>query len=127
MTKQLAMFAVAVFALGGLAITPAFADSYASKSLTAGSTYSVSSTDYVSCGSERCVAKVESHTTEDWIKYKIGTSGGNQCDASVQIVGAGSVYTRDHGSISGQVEFTISKEVSNGDRITVTNTYTNCT
>lgn len=125
--QQLAMFAIAAFALGGVALAPVYATSYASTSLKAGSGYSVSGTDYVSCGSERCVSKVESHTTQNWIKYKIGTVGGNQCDASVQITGAGSTYTRNHASISGQVEFYINKLVDQGDRITVTNIYTNCT
>jgi len=124
---QLAMFAIATFALGGVAFGSAYAADYASTSLRAGSGYSVSGTDYVSCGSERCVAKVESHTTQNWIKYKIGTVGGNQCDVSVHIAGAGNTYTRSHGSISGQVEFYINNLVDQGDRITLTGIYTNCT
>ena len=126
-TTQIAMFAIAAFALGGVAFAPAYAASYASTSLTAGSGYTVSSTDYVSCGSEQCTAKVESHTTQNFIKYKIGTVGGNQCDVSILIVGADDPYSKSHGSISGQVEFLFNELVNQGDRITLTATYTNCT
>ena len=126
-TTQLAMFAIAAFALGGVAFGPAYAASYASTTVHAGSGYSVSSTDYVSCGSERCIAKIESHTTQNWIKYKIGTVGGNQCDVSILIVGADDPYSRSHGSISGTVEFFFNELVNQGDNITLTATYTNCT
>lgn len=126
-TTQLAMFAIAAFALGGVAFGPAYAASYASTTVTAGSGYSVSSTDRTDCGTERCIAKIESHTTQNWIKYKIGTEGGNQCDVDIRIVGADDPYTRSHGSISGTVEFVFNELVNQGDKITLTATYTNCT
>lgn len=125
---QIAMFAIAAFALVGFTTAPqAFAASYASVSLTAGTGYTVSSTDYVSCGSERCMAKGESHTTQNWIKYHFGTVGGNQCDVTSYVVGAGPTHIQNHGTVSGIVTNTINALVDQGDTITVTNVYTNCT
>lgn len=124
---KIAMFAIAAFALVGIAGAPAFAASYASISVTAGSGYSISGTDTVSCGSEQCMAQVASHTTDDYIKYYFGTIGGNQCDVTSLVVGAGPQHSHNHGTVSGIVYHQYDADVDQNDRITVTNTYTNCT
>lgn len=126
-TQNIAMFAVAAFAIVGMAGVTAFAAEYAFASLTAGSGHTVSGTDTISCGSGQCMAKIESHTTEDWIKYYYGTIGGNSCDVVSIVAGAGPIHNHNHGAGSGIASHNYTASVNQNATISVTNVYSNCT
>ncbi len=120
-----AMVAIVAIAAMSFGFAPAFA-SYGSAQVTATTYTATSAEDVISCGSGDCKTKISLNNPQDRITYFIGAVG-NQCDVSIQVTGFGPVYTRDHGSISGQVSFDLDRTINTGNTGTVTATYTNCT
>ena len=123
---QFAMFAIAAIAIMSFGMTPAFAASYGSAQVTATTYSATSSEDVISCCSGDCKTKINLNNPQDRITYFIGAVGNN-CDVSISLTGIGSTYTRDHGTIGGQVHFDVNRTINTGDTATITATYSNCT
>jgi len=128
---QLAMFAIAALTIMSFGMTPAFAADYASSAVKAPSSgWASGSWDDVSCGNESgdCIAYAQVSASQDKAKFWYGISGSQTtCTVSSQITGLGAVININHGTIAGlhNVEYT-NYSIDSGDRVTVTNTYTNC-
>lgn len=122
---QIVMFAIVAVTVMSFGMTPAFAASYGSAQVQATTYTATSAEDSVSCGSGSCLTKISLNNPQDRVTYFIGTTG-NSCNVSIEVTGLGTVYSRDHGSIAGQVSFSIDKTINTGNTGTVTATYSNC-
>jgi len=126
-----AMFAIAAIAVMSFSFAPAYAANYASSAVTAPSSgWASGPWDDTSCGtaSGDCIAYAQVSASQDRAKFWYGISGSQTtCTVSSQITGLGAVININHGTIAGlhNVEYT-NYSIDTGDRVTVTNTYTNC-
>lgn len=130
MNTKIPMLAITALAILSFSFAPAFAANYASAEATAPSSgWASSSMDDVSCGnaSGDCVAKAEVSASQDKAKFWYGIQGSQTtCTVSTQITGLGAVINISHGTIAGLHTVEYSQSIDSGDRVVITNTYTNC-
>ena len=128
--QNIAMFAIAAFALVGMMGVPAFAASTPiNTSVTANTGIAQSNYSDKGCGpSMDCESKVKSYTTSNKVKVYYGVENGS-C-ASVQLeawVNGNQILDTTRSNVSGTGQYVTGYgTVTNGDSITATATFVSC-
>lgn len=126
------MFAVAAFALGGMAFAPAFANGAISKDITmAWGNNTIPNSD-IGCGSsDQCKMSAAAFAglgTDKWTVW-FGPDGNTTCNVQISVVGGTSwneVRTFYNLDYETSTTFTGPTDIDVSDEFTVTANYTNC-
>ena len=128
--QNIAMFAVAAFALVGMMGAPAFADDISiNTSVTANTGIASSSYSDKGCGpSMDCESKVKSYTTSNKVKVYYGVENGSCPTVQLEAwVNGNQILDTTRSNVSGTGQYVTGYgTVTNGDSITAKATFTGC-
>ena len=129
--QQIAMFAIAAFALGGMMVVPAFANGNMSEDITMVFGNNPIAYDSFGCGSnDDCTmrsAALAGVGSDQWTVW-FGPTGNTECDVEIVISGSSWNESRTFYNLDFETSTTISgpSDIEVNDDFTVSIDYSNC-